>query len=149
MVFIYRSETFADLVELEMVDFDIILGMDWLHVCYASVDCRTRTIKFQFPIEPVIEWKGDLVVPKGKFISYLKARKLISKGCIYHLVRVKSDNAKPLSLESVPIVSEFPDVFLEDLLGIPPDREIDFGIDILPDAKPISILPYRIAPAEL
>ena len=37
---------FADLIELDMVDFDIILGMDWLHSCYASIDCRTRVVKF-------------------------------------------------------------------------------------------------------
>ncbi len=45
----------ADLVEIDMVDFDVILGMDWLHACYASIDCRTRVVKFQFPNEPVIE----------------------------------------------------------------------------------------------
>lgn len=39
----------ADLIELEMVDFNVILGMDWLHSCYASIDCRTRLVKFQFP----------------------------------------------------------------------------------------------------
>lgn len=44
----------ANLVELDMVDFDVILGMDWLHVSYASVDCRTRVVKFQFPNELVI-----------------------------------------------------------------------------------------------
>lgn len=47
----------CDLVELDMVDFDIILGMDWLHAYYASIDCRTRMVKFQFPNEPVLEWE--------------------------------------------------------------------------------------------
>ncbi|MDE0547705.1 hypothetical protein, partial [Microbacterium sp. C7(2022)] len=46
-------------------------------------------------------------------------------------------------------MSEFPDVFPEDLPGVPPDREIDFRIDVLPDTQPISIPPYRMAPAEL
>ncbi|WMV10108.1 hypothetical protein MTR67_003493 [Solanum verrucosum] len=53
-----------------------------LHACYASVDCRTRVFKFQFPNDPVLEWKSSLAVPKGRFISYLKARKLVSKGCL-------------------------------------------------------------------
>ena len=53
------------------------------------------------------------------------------------------------SLESVSIVNEFPDVFPKDLPGIPPEREIDFGIDLLPNTNPISIPPYRMAPAEL
>ena len=76
----------SDLVELDMVDFDVILGMDWLHAFYASVDCRTRVVKFQFPNDLVLEWKSSSVEPKGHFISYLKARKIVSKGCVYHLV---------------------------------------------------------------
>ena len=74
IVSIHRRDTMDDLVELNMVDFDIILGMDWLYACYASVDCRTRIVKFQFPNEPIIEWRGSPVAPKGKIISYLKVR---------------------------------------------------------------------------
>ena len=42
-----------------MLDFDIILGMDWLHACFASIGCRTWVVKFQFPNEPVMGWKGE------------------------------------------------------------------------------------------
>ena len=72
-----QKGTSADLVELEMVDFDVILGMGWLHSCYASVDCRTRIVRFQFPDEPILEWKGSSLAPMGRFISYLKAKKMI------------------------------------------------------------------------
>ena len=72
-----------------MVDFNVILGIDWLNSCYASVDCRTRIVYFQFPDEPILEWKGSILAPMGRFISYLKDRKMISKGYLYHLVRVK------------------------------------------------------------
>ena len=136
----------VDLVELDMVDFDVILGMDWLHACYASIDCRTRAVKFQFPNEPVIEWSSSSAVPKGHFISYLKARKLVSMGCIYHLVRVNDSSVDIPSIQSVSVVKEFPEVFLDELPGVPPKREIDFGIDILLDTHPISILPYIMAP---
>ncbi|KAG5586522.1 hypothetical protein H5410_046956 [Solanum commersonii] len=83
---INHKSSMADLVKLDMVDFDVILGMDWLHACYASLDCRTRVVKFQFSNEPVLEWSSSSAVPKGRFILYLKARKLVSKGCVYHLV---------------------------------------------------------------
>nr|XP_009758075.1 PREDICTED: uncharacterized protein LOC104210804 [Nicotiana sylvestris] len=145
---VYHRLTAANLVELEMVDFDVIMSMDWLESCYATVGCRTKIVNFEFPNEPVLEWKGDAVTPRGRFIPYLKARKMISKGYIYHLVRVKDADAQIPTLQLVPIVNEFPEVFPEDLFGIPTDREIDFGIDLLSGTKPISIPPYRMAPTE-
>ena len=52
-------------------------------------------------------------------------------------------------LEDIPVVREFPDVFPEDLQGIPPDREVDFQIELAPRTEPISKAPYRMAPLEL
>ncbi|XP_070002786.1 uncharacterized protein [Nicotiana sylvestris] len=92
---------------------------------------------------------GNGVVPKGRFISYLKASKMIRNGCIYHLVRMADTTSKVFVPESMPVVNEFLEVFPDELPGIPPDREIDFGIDVFPDTRPISIPPYRMAPAEL
>ena len=51
----------VDLVELDMLDFDIILGMDWLHAYSASIDCRTRVVKFNCPNELILEWKGEII----------------------------------------------------------------------------------------
>ena len=72
-----------------MLDFDVILSKDWLHSCYASVDCRNRIVHFQFLDEPTLELKGSNIAAMSQFISYLKARKMISKGYLYHLIQVK------------------------------------------------------------
>lgn len=72
----------TDLVELDMLHFDIILDMDWLYSCYASTNCRTQAVRCQFPNEPPIEWKNSNSTTIGRFIHYLKARKIISKDCI-------------------------------------------------------------------
>ena len=85
----------------------------------------------------------------GRLISYLKAINMYSKGYIYHIIWIKDSISETLTLESVPIFSEFPYVFQEDLLGVPTKKEIDFGIYLLPDTKPIFIPSYRMAPADL
>ncbi|KAF3640973.1 hypothetical protein FXO38_21857 [Capsicum annuum] len=67
------------------------------------------------------------LAPRGKFISYFRSCKLISKGFLYHPIRVKDSNTESPSLQSVPVVNKFLKDFPDDLLGIPPDKEIDFG----------------------
>ena len=74
---------------------------------------------------------------------------MISKGYIYHLLWVNDSSLETQIIESVPVVCEFPKVFWEDLSGVPPEREIDFWNDILPDTQPIPIPPCRMAPVEL
>ena len=86
--------TYVELVELDMIDFDVILRMDWWHACFASMDCRMRVVKFKIPNEPVLEWKRGYFIPRSHIISCLKACKIISKGCLYHIVRVKDMDFK-------------------------------------------------------
>ena len=62
---------------------------------------------------------------------------------------LRDDTFKVPSIESVSIVREFLDVFPADLPGMPPDRDIDFCIDLEPGTRPISIPPYGMAPAQL
>lgn len=69
--------TSVDLAELEMVDFDVIMGMDWLETCHANVEYRTKIVRFHFPGKEVREWKGNITMPKGWFIFYLKTTRMI------------------------------------------------------------------------
>ena len=56
---------------------------------------------------------------------------------------------RPKSVDEVPMVREFPDVFPEDLSGVPPERQVEFGIELVPGAAPITKAPYRLAPPEM
>ncbi|XP_070011058.1 uncharacterized protein [Nicotiana sylvestris] len=132
-----------------MVEIDVIIGMDWLASCHANVDYRSKIVRFQFPGEPILEWKGNTTSLRGRFISYLKARNMIIKGCIYHLVRVQDVEVESPTIQSILVANELLDVFPDELLGFPPEWEIEFSNDLLPDTHPISIPPYRMAPAEL
>lgn len=69
-IIVSQKVTSVDIVELEMTDFDIILGIDWLYSCYALVSYRNRVIQFYFPNEPVIELRGStLVLRPDYFLS--------------------------------------------------------------------------------
>lgn len=70
-------------------------------------------------------------------------------GCIYDLVQVNNSSVWTPLIKLVPIESEFPKVFPNNLSTLPSKREIDFDVDILPDIHPISIPPYRMSLAEL
>ena len=78
-------------------------------------------------------------MPRGKIISCFKACKIIAKGCLCCVVRVKDLECETPTIEYVPVVRKFPEVYLDDLLGVPPEWEIDFDIDLLPDMNSISI----------
>ncbi|XP_049372096.1 uncharacterized protein LOC125837004 [Solanum verrucosum] len=154
---VYRSclvtfvggETYVDLIILEMVDFDVILGMTWLSPNFAILDCNAKTVTLAKPgIDPLV-WEGDYIPAPVRIISCLHAKRLVSKGCLAFLAHLRDDTSKVPSIESVSIVREFTDVFPSDLPGMPLDRDIDFCIDLEPGTRPISIPPYRMAPAEL
>ena len=83
-------------------------------------------------------------------ISVMKAKRLLDSGCIGYLARVIDTDLEQTSKpQDVPVVREFLKVFPEDLPGLPPDREIEFAIDLAPGTAPISKAPYRMAPTEL
>ncbi|XP_070020687.1 uncharacterized protein [Nicotiana sylvestris] len=139
----------ADLLLLSMVDFDVILGMDWLSPHYAILDFHTKTMKLAMPGLPQLECRGTLDYTPSRVISFLKAQRMVEKGCDAYLAYVRDVSIDNPTVESVPIVRDFPNVFPADLPSMPPDRDIDFGIDLLSGTQPISIPPYRMAPLEL
>ncbi|CAL2228612.1 unnamed protein product [Prunus armeniaca] len=139
----------VNLIPLELVDLDIILGMDWLEKHCASVDCFQKEVVFRSPGQPEVVFRGERSVLPSCLISTIRVKRLLKKGCLGYLAHIIGTQGFTLNLEDVPVVCEFPDVFPDDLPGLPPQRETEFTIELLPGTNPIHQAPYRMAPAEL
>ncbi|CAA0814809.1 Uncharacterized mitochondrial protein AtMg00860, partial [Striga hermonthica] len=112
----------TDAFVLEMRDFNLILGMDWLSFYHADIRCHDREITLYLSRDESSTFFGS----KNRSLPH-KAR----------------------SPHDVPVVREFVDVFPDELPGGPPNRQVEFSIDLIPGASPVSKAPYRMAPKEL
>jgi hypothetical protein len=107
---------------------DVILGMNWLYKNKATVSCDKRTVK--------------LVSPSGKeVVTKLYLPELEEGACHYLLVDDKEANP----IKDIRTVSEFPDVFPKELPGMPPERKVEFAIELIPGTVPISKRAYRVS----
>nr|GFC86067.1 putative reverse transcriptase domain, aspartic peptidase domain protein [Tanacetum cinerariifolium] len=129
---------------LDMCKFDIILGMDWLTEHHATIDCRSYRVIFGDIHAPEFIYHGSLPGNSMQIISALQARTLLSHGCEGFLATIHDTTLEVPSIHDQPIVSEFPDVFPDELPGIPPVREVEFNIELIPGSEPISKAPYRM-----
>ncbi|KAM1179409.1 hypothetical protein ACFX2G_018988 [Malus domestica] len=139
----------ANLMPLDIMDFDVILDTDWLHYNHAKINCYGKTVTFHRPGLPKVTVEGEPSEVRHGVISAMNAKRLLSKGCQGYLAHVVLNDDALSSVEDVRVVRYFPDVFPEDLPGLPPDRDVEFVIDLLPGTNPISLTPYRMAHAEL
>ena len=147
---IIRGQEFlANLILLDMYEFHVILGMDWLSRHHATVDCYRKEVRFCRPEQTEVVFYGLRKTLPNSIMTAMKASKMLRKsyqGYLPYAIEVRDSGSR---LEDIPIVREFPNVYPEDLPGIPPDREIDFQIKLTLGTEPISKAPYRMAPLEL
>ena len=120
---------YADLFVIPMKDIAVILGMDWLSNHGARIDCEEKTVSIRSPDKGRIVYQGD----KYTHIE----------------VELQLNSLKEAKMEEIPIVKDFQDVFPKELPGMPPDREIEFTIDLIPGTSPIAQAPYKMGPKEL
>ncbi|GKA60065.1 putative reverse transcriptase domain-containing protein [Tanacetum coccineum] len=145
-----------NLIPVELGSFDAIIGMDWLAKYQAIIVCAEKIVR--------IHWGNETLIIHGDesnqghetrlhIISYSKTQEYMLKGCPVFLAHVTTneveDKSEKKRLEDVPIVQDFPKVFPEDISGLPPTRQVEFQIDLVPGAAPVARAPYRLAPSEM
>ena len=139
----------TDLVALDMRDFDVVLDMDWLSRHRATLDCYKKEVKLHRPGKLEVKFRGIRRELSSSMISAMAAQRMLRKGCQCYLAYVVETGKEGTLVDEIPVVKEFPDVFPYDIARLPPDREVEFTIDLIPETEPTSIPPYRMAPAEL
>nr|GEY02184.1 reverse transcriptase domain-containing protein [Tanacetum cinerariifolium] len=141
---------------IELVVEEFHKQMLSLEAYHALIVCDEKIVRNPYEDEVLII-RGEDCDSRSKsklnIILCTKTQKYIQKVCQVYLAQVTSKKAEDKSekkrLEDVPIVREFPKVFPDDLPGLPPARQVEFQIDLVPGAAPISRTPYRLAPAEI
>nr|GEU41115.1 putative reverse transcriptase domain-containing protein [Tanacetum cinerariifolium] len=108
-----------DLMPIELGTFDVIVGMDWLVERDALIVCGKKKVHVPYK-------NKTLVVKSDSSVSQLKKQ-----------------------LQDVPVICNFPEVFPDDLPGLPPPRQVEFKIELIPGVAPVARAPYRLAPFEL
>ncbi|GJR30151.1 putative reverse transcriptase domain-containing protein [Tanacetum coccineum] len=145
-----------DLMPVELGSFDVIIGMDWLRRCHAVIVCDEKLVRIPYGNETLIfrgNESNDGRESRLTIISCSKAQEYMAKGCQIFLAQISAkkeeDKSEGKQLKDVPIVRDFPEVFPEDLPGLPPARPVEFQIDLIPGAAPVARAPYRLAPSEM
>nr|GEX74882.1 hypothetical protein [Tanacetum cinerariifolium] len=109
--------------------FDVIVGMDWLSYHRAVIVCYEKIVHIPLPNGEILKIHGERPKKDPKSLSCIKADEV--------------------RLDDIRTVCDFPEVFPNDLTGLPPVREIEFRIDLIPGALPVVKSPYRLAPSEM
>ncbi|GJT84076.1 putative reverse transcriptase domain-containing protein [Tanacetum coccineum] len=145
-----------NLMPVELGSFDVIVGMDWLAKYHAVIDYAEKIVRIPLGNETLIVHGDGSSQGNGtrlNIISCTKTHKYFLKGHHVFLAHVTTkeieDKSREKLLEDVPIVRDFPEVFPEDFPCLPPTRQVEFQIDLIPGAAPVVRAPYRLAPSEM
>ncbi|GJY80461.1 putative reverse transcriptase domain-containing protein [Tanacetum coccineum] len=137
-----------NLMPIKLDSFDVVIGMDWLSKYHARIICDEKVVHLPIDGETLII-RGDQSETRLNLISCIKTERYISQGCQVFIQVTEKKKSDEKRLEDIPVVREFPEVFPEDLPGLPPVRQVEFQIDLIPGATPVARAPYRLAPSEM
>jgi hypothetical protein len=142
--------TQATLNILPLGSYDMLIGMDWLASHKSKMDCYNKTLECEDDKGKKRTLQGIQNLVSVRQISSLQMKKYCRKGCPLYAIQVLNsvEDQKP-SLEDHPILKDYRDVFPEEVPGLPPRRDIDFSIELVPGAVPMSRAPYRMSTPEL
>ncbi|XP_058774368.1 uncharacterized protein LOC131648646 [Vicia villosa] len=135
---IFDRDFAVDLVCLPLAGLDVILGMNWLEYNYAHINCYNKTVRFS-----TAEEEGAGLVSSKQVRQLLKEE--VEMFSLMATLSIENQNI----IGELPVVCEFPEVFPDEIPDVPPERGIEFTIDLVPGTRPVSMAPYRMSASEL
>ena len=135
----------VDLRIMDMLEFDVILGMDWLTAHRVIIDCDRRRVTAYTADDVCVMFQGDKydALPRAVYDSRWHGQLMGWLASLTLEVKARKELGLPR------VVCEYEDIFPDELPGLPPQRDVDFTIELHPGTSPISMTPHRMAPAEL
>ncbi|XP_038989917.1 uncharacterized protein LOC120113176 [Phoenix dactylifera] len=106
-----------DLIVIDMHDFDIILGMDWLASYFATINCHEKRVNFRIPGDTEFSFMGSGAYTSPQIVSAMQIKRLLRKGSVAYIATVVDTRQSDQKLEDISVVNEYSDVFPEDLPG--------------------------------
>ncbi|XP_021771795.1 uncharacterized protein LOC110735930 [Chenopodium quinoa] len=147
---IYGVVFLSDFIEFYLKDLDVILGMDWLGKYEAKIDYAGEKVTLNSPSKTRVTYKKEGKNSWLRLISAMQLQKFVKKGYPLFMCSVQEvGSEEEKSKGSIPVIEEFPDVFPDEILGMPPVRDVEFTINLVPVTGPISKAPYRMSSAEM
>ena len=128
-----------DLMCLPLHQIDVILGMNWLEFNYVHINCYNKIVRF-----PKFGDSGELMFLSAKQVDEL----LADEALMFVMFTSLQVDHETTSVE-LPVICESPEVFLDDISDFPPEREIEFVVELISDTSPMSMAPYRMSASEL
>ena len=142
--------TYVDLNVLPLGSYDILIGMDWLEAHRVKLDCYNKDFE-------CLDEEGNSRIVKGipkvisvRQISAMQLKKFCRKGCQLYVAHIldATENETP-RLEDFHVLEEFRNLLPDEIPGIPQKRDIDFTIELVPGATPVSKTPYRMSTPDM
>nr|GEV56083.1 putative reverse transcriptase domain-containing protein [Tanacetum cinerariifolium] len=135
-----------DFMLIKLDSFNVVIGMDWLSKYHAKILCDEKVVHIPIDGETLII-RGDQSKTRLNLISCIKTKRYISGGCQIFIIQVMEKKSDEKRLEDILVVKEFPDVFPKHLPGLPPVRQVEFQINLIPRTTHVAHVPYRLAPS--
>ena len=122
----------AELIVIPLVPQDLILGMDWLVRHEAVIDFARRVVTISSDGKFLCKFRGRLPSTEGRVINVMHAARLLRRGCHGFWCYLEDAKEKVTNISDISIVRDFPDVFPDEIPGVPPRRFVEFSIELEP-----------------